>query len=467
MDTTLAELIKSVDPAILGRRIRVARIAAGFTQTEAAGGDVSTAYISRIEAGERRPDLNLLYNLATRLYTTAEELLTGLTRDRRAELRLELDYAELELSSGNGAEALTRADAILAALPDASVVEIERPARFVRAFALESIGNLEDAIPAFEQLTAAPPRDLQWIRGLIALSRCYREAGDFAMAIDVGERATATIEEQGLSGLKEALQLTLTVAAAYFERGDTTHAIRMCKQTIALAEEVGSATARGSAYWNASMMASRQGSVREALDMARQAIALFEQDSDTRNLARLRTELANMQLRQDPPEAVEAKLTLEQAARELDWSSASVLDKADNQLALARATLLLGESEAAAELADSSYRIAVDHAPLAAAESVVVLGQIASIQGRTEEAGAHYKEAILLLSGVGADRRVAELWFELGGLLQDVGEIAAALDAFRRSASSTGIASPVPLQQAIARANQSSGQPMLHSVPVT
>lgn len=466
MDTTLAELIKSIDPAVLGRRIRLARVAASLTQTEAAGGDVSTGYLSRIETGERRPDLKLLANIATRLHTTSEELLTGISRDRRAELQLEVDHAELELASGNGAAALQRADAILAALADSSVEEIERPAKFVRAFALEATGDLDGAITAFEELTAAPPRDLAWIRGLIALSRCYRVTGDFSMAIDVGERATATIEEQGLSGLTEALQLTLTVAAAYFERGDTTHAVRLCKQTIDRAAEHGSARARGSAYWNASMMAARQGAVREGLSMARQAIALFEQDSDTRNLARLRTELANMQLRQDPPEAAEAKATLEQAARELDWSSASVVDKANNDLALARATLLLGDPTTAAELADSSYQIAVDQAPLAAAEALVVRGQISAIQGSTDDARATYREAILMLSGVGADRRVAELWFELGGLLQDVGEIAAALDAYRRSATSTGIAPSVPLHQAMARADERTGDRTLHSVPV-
>jgi len=462
MDTKLAELSKSIDPAILGRRLRNARVATGLTQTEVAGGDASTAYISRIEAGQRRPDLKLLGQLAARLDTTVEELLVGVSRDRRSELRLELDYAELELSSGNAAEALARAGAILAALPEDGIIEIERPATFVRAFALEAIGDLDGAILELEKVTAAPPRDLDWIRGLIALSRCYREAGDLSMAIDIGERATSTIAELGLDGLNEAMQLTLTVAAAYFERGDTGHAVRLCKQTITKAEELDSATARGSAYWNASVMSSRQGSVREALALARKAIALFEQDTDARNLARLRTELANMQLRQDPPEAAEAKATLEHAARELDWCSASPMDKADNQLALARANLLLGDATTAAELAAASFHIARDQAPLSAAEALVLQGQIDASQGRTDEASATYKEAILLLSGVGADRRTAELWFELGGLLQDVGEAAAALDAYRRAAASTGLTPRIPLHEAMAR----TGQRTLRSVPV-
>src|SRR5690606_10022976 len=113
-----------------------------------------------------------------RLGTTVEELLIGVSRDRRAELQLELDYAELSLSSGNAEEARDRAEAILAALPDAGLPDVERPARFVKAFAQEALGDLDGAIIGLEQLTAAPPADLDWLRGLIALSRCYREAGD-------------------------------------------------------------------------------------------------------------------------------------------------------------------------------------------------------------------------------------------------------------------------------------------------
>jgi hypothetical protein len=72
-----------------------------------------------------------------------------------------------------------------------------------------------------------------------------------------------------------------------------------------------------------------------------------------------------------------------------------------------------------------------------------------------------------MLSGVGADRRAAELWFELGGLLQDVGEAAAALDAYRRAAASTGLTPRIPLQEAIARADQREGRRVLRSVPMS
>jgi tetratricopeptide (TPR) repeat protein len=207
--------------------------------------------------------------------------------------------------------------------------------------------------------------------------------------------------------------------------------------------------------------------VREALALARKALAFFEQETDARNLARLRTEMANMQLRLDPPEPAEAMKNLELAARELDWSSANVMDKADNQLAMARATLLLGDIDAAAELSAASYVISREQAPLSAAEALVLKGQIAASQGRTEEATATYREAILILTGAGADRLAAELWFELGGLLQDVDEPAAALDAYRRAAASTGLTQRIPLNETMMRARQKTGKRTLHAVPVT
>ena len=143
------------------------------------------------------------------------------------------------------------------------------------------------------------------------------------------------------------------------------------------------------------------------------------------------------------------------------------MDKADNQLAMARANLILGDIETAAEQSANSYGISREQAPLSAAEALVLRGQIAASTGNTEEASSLYKEAILLLSGVGADRRAAELLFELGGLLQDVGEQGAALDAYRRAAASTGLTPRVPLRGPISRTQQPTGRRQLHSVPTS
>jgi hypothetical protein len=53
---------------------------------------------------------------------------------------------------------------------------------------------------------------------------------------------------------------------------------------------------------------------------------------------------------------------------------------------------------------------------------------------------------VFLLTGVGADRDAAQMWFELADLLEDIGESAAALDAYRSAAASSGLRSPAKLR---------------------
>ena len=447
MDTHLADLSKSIDPAILGRRLRNARIAAGLTQSQAGGEDASTPYISRIESGHRRPDLHLLERIAARLGTTAEALLLGVTGDRRAELQLALDYAELALGSGNPRDAILRADEVIAGCADTQLTELDRAARSVRAMALEAHGELEAAILALEEIVSGETRDLIWLRALVALSRCYREVGDFNQAIEVGAAALEKIDKHGLRGVDEAVQLAVTVAAAHFERGDVRLATRLCREAIEDAEKFNSPNARASAYWNASIVASEQRDIATALPLASKALAILEAGEDSRNLGRLRTQFGVLQLHLDPPEPLQAQQTLEQARRELEWSSASPLDQADNQLARAKAAFMLGDDLTALAQASETFRAVGDQSPLLAADARVLEGQVAARQGRTDEARSAYMHAILLLSGVGADRGAAQLWFDLGGLLDELGESDAARDAYRRAAASTGLTSRLVQQQ--------------------
>ena len=438
MDTHIAELSKTIDPAVLGRRIRNARVAAGLTQSEVAGEDASTAYISRIEAGQRRPDVRLLAKVAARMNTTAEELLLGVTRDQRAELQLALDYAELALSSGDAADALTRVEQVLADAEDTELTDLVRSARYLRAQALETSGADDEAILALEDLAAGEQRDLTWLRVLIALSRCYRESGDLGQAIEVGERGLETLDSYGLAGVDEAVQLTVTVAAAHFERGDVHHASRLCARALTEADKFSSPPARAAAYWNASVIASRQGEVAAALPLAAKALRQYEAGEDGRNVGRLRTQLGILQLRLDPPDPDQAKQTLAQALRELEWSSASPADRAENQLALARAEFLLGDDDAAILRLETLHDLG-DRTPLLTADTHVLAGQVAARRGDLTQAHASYQEAILTLSGIGADRGAAQLWFELGGLLEEVGQTDEARDAYRRAAASTGL----------------------------
>ena len=444
MRDDLLSLARSIDPAVLGSRVRTTRLRLGLTQAQVAGDDVSVGYVSRIESGQRRPDPHLLATIAGRLGVSVDELLVGMAPDRVLQLRVELDHAELALATGSPAGALEAVDRILAEPEIEEVPDLEREASYLRAAALEATGDVQAAIILLEDLAGEGRGDLAWINGMTALSRCYRESGELGRAIQVGESAASYIEDNGLAGLDEAVRLSLTVSAAYMERGDVGYAARLCQRVIDRAEQLASPVAKASAYWNLSIAESKRGRAAVAVDLAGRALSILSADDEGRNVARLRTQVAILQLRLDPPAVVEALELLLRAEREMTITGAGPGDLADNHLAQARARFLLGDVEVAAQLASATVIDARTSTPVVAAEALALLGQLSAQAGDVPQARDHYQQAVLLLSGVGADRSAAQLWFELAHLLEGIGEPASALDAYRRAGAASGLVVSTP-----------------------
>jgi transcriptional regulator with XRE-family HTH domain len=439
MDAPQADLLRSIDPAELGRRLRAARLAKGLTQGELAGADVSVGYVSRIESGQRRPDAQVLAKLAARLHLPVEQLLAGVSPRELDEIRLALDFSELSLESGQPAEAETRSGAALELARSSSLDSMIDRARFLHARSLEALGRLDDSIIELEALIAGTSSGLVQIRAGIALCRGYRESGDLTKSVETGEKILQRLADTPLEQTDEAVQLAVTLAAAYFERGDTGHAVRVCRTAVTKAELLGTSTARASAYWNASMMEAERGGIADAVSLAERALALLGEGQDARNLARLRTELGTMQLRMDPPQLAEAQQNLELAAQSLAWSSGSPVDVARNDLAMARALFLAGEIEAAATLCEQVHAAIDDQAPLVAADAMSLAGQVRAAQGDLDGASRLFQQAVHVLTGVGADRSAAQLWFELADLLESVELFDASRNAYRRAAASAGV----------------------------
>lgn len=441
MDSWEADLLKEIDPVELGQRLRSARVAKGWTQTEMASGEVSVGYVSRIESGQRRPNPHVLDDLALRLGVPVDHLLRGVSGREYDEIKLTLDFAELSLETGDCVEAEARAREALDRAVASSQEELARRARYLIARSLEGQGSLDDAILELEPLVAADNGGLFRVKCAIALSRCYRESGDLNKAIEIGEDIVAKLERSTLDSSDEAVQMAVTLAAAYYERGDAGQAVRTCRKAVIKAEKLDSPKARASAYWNASMMEADQGTIEDAVPLAQRALSLLAEGQDGRNLGRLRMQLGIMQLRLDPPDVAEAQQHLEIAAQELAWSSAGAVDVARNDLALARAHFLGGHLDEARAISVAIHHTVQAEAPLLAASAKSLEGQTAAAQGESTAAMSAYRQAVFILTGIGADRGAAQLWFELAGLLEDAGELDGARAAYRSAAASTGLRS--------------------------
>jgi tetratricopeptide (TPR) repeat protein len=438
-DTQTAELLRMVDPVILGSRVRSARVVRGWTQGELAGETLSVGYLSRIETGARRPTLSVLGVLAERLGATVEELLQGAAASEYKEIRLGLNYAELALENGETVDAEHQAREYLDQAQRASHADLVEQARFLVARVLEARGQLDDAIIELEGLLEVST-GLAAIRCGIALSRCYREVGDLTLATEVGERLHPIVVESGLEQTDEGIQFAMTVALAYIERGDLSRAARICTSAIRVAEEGSSATARSAAYWNSSVVYSQRGDTETALALAGRALTLLSEGQDVRNLARLRLELGRLQLCLDPPDVEAALEQIQQGNRELRSTSASSSELAHGEIVLARALLLGGRPDKAAAVAASAHAASPPEASLGKAEAMIVYGEAFAELGRREEAVDAYRQAAQLLHELGtADRWVAQAWCELAELLEGIGELEAARAALKGAAAASGL----------------------------
>lgn len=440
MDARQAELLAQADAHELGRRLRSIRVARGLTQGEVVGDTMSVAYLSRLETGARRPTVKALKTLAARLDVSIDSLLDPEPGADPDEVRLALDYAELALESGEPAEAADHLNTALARLDDAPSAGARERAVLLHARSLEASGREDDAIIELEALLDSETLSgLSRIKAGIALSRIHRETGDLGRAIACGEEVLSQLRTAGLDASDEAVQLSVTVAAAYFERGDTAHAVRLCAKAITQAETLDSPRARASAYWNASVMQANRGDITAAVPLAERALALLGEGQDSRNLARLRAEVGRLQLELEPPAVDDARTNLQQAVAEMEWSSATPMDRAWTLLGLARAAFLTEDYIECRRLLTDVHATSDGQSPLAEAEALALEGRISAAEADTDEAARCYQSAVLKLSSIGADKSAAQLWFDLAALLESVGLVEAASDAYRRAAASTGL----------------------------
>ncbi|MBO9523148.1 MAG: hypothetical protein J7518_16570 [Nocardioidaceae bacterium] len=351
------------------------------------------------------------------------------------DLRVTLDRAELAYTTGDVEAGMQGANEVLAALdshPEASAdagVGLRRDARRLRAAALETGGEFRQAITVLEQLADEPMPDAAWLRGLIALSRCRREIGDFDGASRVLDDARDTIERLGVDHLTEAVQLTVTVGSAHTSRGDLVRARIIAKKALADADRHDTVLGRASALWNLAIIESLEGRHPEAVTYLNQAVVAFEEGEDSRNLPRVRGTLALTLLDLDPPDVDRALREFEQTERELAWLPTNPVDLARYELGRARAYLLVDRIDKAADAISRCAALTPREAGPIQVWVKAFKGRLEATRGDAQAAEVSYQEATAQAMDLGTPRSAAQLWLELGGLLDELGHADAAKDA--------------------------------------
>jgi transcriptional regulator with XRE-family HTH domain len=414
-----------------GERLAELRRAAGMSQTELAGDDLSASYVSLLESGKRQPSEEVVTRLAIRLGTSPSMLLQGRASERERRIQLELTYSRLALSHG---ESLSARDRMLVLLEDRPLDQRSADeALLVLALAHETLGELEAAtsvlLPLFQRARRGQSHLPVSSIGVV-LCGCYQDAGDYHRAVDVGQQAFDAAVEHDLVGTDDYFRLAATLLWAYHEAGDLLHASTWAQSLISEADARASATGQAAIYWNAALVAETFGRVDEAYHLAQRALGKLSEMGDSRDLSRLRMAAAELLLHAVPPRPEEAWRALEAARGPLsDFGSA--VDRAGWEVAAATVQLHRGDLGEATRLASEALDRVNDVEDHVSAMALITLGDVAAAHGRSADALSHYRTAAGRLGGLKVNRAAATMWRELGERLADEQDLHGALDAYR------------------------------------
>ena len=425
-----------------GSRLRRARTQAGLSQTALAGDDLSPSYISHLESDRREPTAAVAALLAGRLGVSRSDLVGAPVEIPEHDLVL----AEAALGLGNPDESLallTPWQHRWATLDDLAGDRLAFRAAEVQAAAFERAGRLSEAARVLERLHRAAqvsPSRLPWVAVTVSLLRVYRESGDVARAVDLGEAALRRGADLRIDHVPGFAPLVSTVAGVYAERGDLLRAQVILDELLERLDDVGTDDDRVKALWNAAINATERGHAGEGMRLAEEATQLASHGSDLLVRARLRYSRAWILLQQQPPQAELAREELRALLPDArQHGGAMLLGQVLSELA--RAELLLGRPEVARRHARASLERLDDQQVLERGHTLVLLGAASVSLGEVSVGVALLEDAAALLGEAGTSRYGALAWRQLAEVFLALGDPGRAVDALQHALDTAGLAS--------------------------
>ncbi|MHB8060409.1 MAG: helix-turn-helix domain-containing protein [Gaiellaceae bacterium] len=272
----------------LGERLRRLRKERGLSQQSISGPGLTTAHISRIEAGLRRPSVRAIRALAKKLDVTPEYLETGRQLGPRGDLELRIADAELELRIGTSPEA--NADALRSLISEARVLgDPLITARAVAALgvALSATSSYAEAIPLLEEATASVTITPALRPDVyLALARAHSAAGHVTESIRVLEASLEFVREHASEYVGAHMRFAIHLSYALTDAGSFEEARTVLEKATKEHGDDSDRRTQVSNYWTLARIAAMSGETPAALDHMRRAIALLEADEDSLALAK-------------------------------------------------------------------------------------------------------------------------------------------------------------------------------------
>src|SRR5438477_1676918 len=301
----------------LGERLRQLRVAAALTQTDLAGDRFSKEYVSQIERGKTKPTRETIDWLAERLGVDPGFLANGVSADERGRVDAALVRADALLEARRNDEALQEFENVRAAVLATGLAELEARALSGEATVRMRRGEVREAIVLLERARALSESsafsDVERADVLFRLGVARYKLNSVQTALGLFDEALKLAERSEIPSDHLRSNVLAWRSRCYRRRRDLEAAREDVERALELAESLNDKRTAADIYFQASIIADREGHWVLARSYAERAKAAYDAGADRSNLGRLMNNLGASNVRLGHPD--EAIALLKDAVR--------------------------------------------------------------------------------------------------------------------------------------------------------
>jgi tetratricopeptide (TPR) repeat protein len=282
----------------LGERLRELRRAAELTQSELAGGRFTKEYVSQIERGKTRPTAETLEWLASRLGVDAGYLESGVSGKERGRVEAILARTEALLEAHRYDEALSELQRGKAAVAGTGAPELELRLLLAESWAHIQQGSIQTGLGLLaraQELAGSPLfSDVDRAAVLFRLGVCRHKLSSISTALDLFGEALSLADRSGMPCDLLRADILGWRSRCYRRQRDWQAAREDVERALELARAAGDHRAMANTYFQASLVAEREGNWLLARTYAERARGLYEELDDRANVGRLMNNLGGL-----------------------------------------------------------------------------------------------------------------------------------------------------------------------------
>jgi tetratricopeptide (TPR) repeat protein len=421
----------------LGERLRQLRVAAGMTQTELAGDRFSKEYVSQIERGKTRPTGETIEWLAGRLGVDPHFLANGVSADERGRVDAALARADALLEARRNDEALAEFEQVRPAMLATGLPELEVRALSGEATVRMRCGEVRDAIALLERARALTETssfsDVERSDVLFRLGVARFKLNSVQTAIGLFDEALKVAERSEIPSDQLRSNILAWRSRCYRRRRDLEAAREDVERALELAESLNDTRTAADVYFQASIIADREGHWVLARSYAERAKAAYEELADRGNLGRLLNNLGGINFLLGHPD--DALAFLKDAVR-IALEVGNDAEAAHAVNGIAQVHLRTGDVARAEEQARYALKLLGDRVDEVheIGNAQLVLGRALLEQGRLDEAGEAFDAGERAYDQMSSGSHRAEAWIAKGDLAARRGDDRTAAKLYRQAA---------------------------------